>query len=293
MIEEIFDEDELKLTVRVHLQDIDSENSISDAFEHLDQAMSQIVKKLGDSEIYSFAIAIRADGFEPESGEFDPYDEGGATLSVEHPWTGFCPRFWTNALKYDKTRERVMKWTTRIENILKTIDRYGRSTESLWEDDETQFGEPLLTHLALSDVALVPSYTKVLKLWDLGHEVEQNGEIAAIVDKHGICPETEDLIYTRVILNPGQRGLDLLRVVFPLLQSVYGDATQSKLFRQMVVTEYAQQIIARGIDDVSFDNGLLKYGDDEAIVDGARQIYAELDAIAGANGGIASPSRGL
>jgi len=65
-------------------------------------------------------------------------------------------------------RRRAKDWIVRIEKTLKLA-------ETLWEDDETQFGEPLATHMALLDAEFVPYYTRLLRLWDQGHEVHMAG----------------------------------------------------------------------------------------------------------------------
>jgi hypothetical protein len=106
----------------------------------------------------------------------------------------FCPPFWTKASGAPHLRQRVKDWIVRIEKTLKFAETLSRSTSSLWEDDETQFGEPLATHLALLNVQFVPCYTRLLRLWDQGHEVHMGGAVVEIVNKHGVRPETEELI---------------------------------------------------------------------------------------------------
>jgi hypothetical protein len=87
-----------------------------------------------------------------------------------------------------------MEWTDRLEETLKLAESRSLATASLWEHDETQFGEPLLTYLSLIDVQFVPFYTRLLRLWDMGHAVHQGEAVTEIINKYKITPETEDLI---------------------------------------------------------------------------------------------------
>lgn len=94
----------------------------------------------------------------------------------------------------------------RIEKTLQLAETKSRSTASLWEDDTTQFGEPAATHMALLDIEFLPYYTRLLRLWDPGHEVETGGAVADIVDKHGICAEIDPLLFgvgSRRRIGPG------------------------------------------------------------------------------------------
>ena len=96
-------------------------------------------------------------------------------------------------LAFDATRRGGL-WIVRIEKTLKLAETLSRSTSSLWEDDVTQFGEPLAAHMALLDVEFVPYYTRLLRLWDQGHQVHMGGAVVEIVNKHGVRAETEELI---------------------------------------------------------------------------------------------------
>ena len=48
--------------------------------------------------------------------------------------------------------------------------------------------------LALTDIACVPYYTQLLRLWDAEHEVETGNQVVAMVRKYGLCPEIRDLV---------------------------------------------------------------------------------------------------
>jgi hypothetical protein len=188
-----YDEDECQLVVHVTCKDASSDREIDNTFNDIDTALSKIEESLGNSEIYYFLMHIKAKGVSPGPGEFDPY-EGDYPLGPRNPWEVFCPPFWTKASAVPHLRRRVKDCLVRLENTLKLAETHSRSTDSLWEHDETQFGEPLATHMALLDVEFVPFYTRLLRLWDPGHEVHMREAVIAIVNKHGIRAETEELI---------------------------------------------------------------------------------------------------
>jgi hypothetical protein len=78
-----------------------------------------------------------------------------------------------------------------------------RSTSSLWEDDTTQFGEPLMLLLAILDITFVAQYQKFLELWDLDHQVEIWAAVDAIVQHHG---KRREIAALRKILAQVQEG---------------------------------------------------------------------------------------
>jgi hypothetical protein len=189
-----YDEQQCQLVVQVVCKDVSSDGEIDNTFHDLHTALSEIEKKL-ESDIPFFLINLEAEGVPPGLGEFHPYeDDGEYHLGSRNPWEVFCPPFWTKASGAPHLRQRVKDWIVRIEKTLKFAETLSRSTSSLWEDDETQFGEPLATHLALLNVQFVPCYTRLLRLWDQGHEVHMGGAVVEIVNKHGVRPETEELI---------------------------------------------------------------------------------------------------
>ncbi|OKO70854.1 hypothetical protein AC628_29870 [Bradyrhizobium sp. NAS96.2] len=104
-------------------------------------------------------------------------------------------------------------WLVRLEQTLQLAETNRRSTGSLWEHDETQFGEPVATHLALLDVEFVPYYTRLLRLWDMGHEVHTGGFVDDIVEKHSIRAETEELILVYTEQCGGSDDLGLLELL--------------------------------------------------------------------------------
>lgn len=280
-LDERFDEDELKLVITVSCDDIQSTDAITRSFDDIDVALNRILEKARDEEIYFFSLILQADGVEPAPGNYDPYSEDGISLGEVNPWQSFCPMFWDAACQSDETRARVDQFATKLVSVVERVSTFGRSTESLWEDDETQFGEPVLSHLALADRAFVPFYTRMLQAWDLGHEVEQNGAIVEMIEAHGSCAEIEDLLYARALLAPGQAPTDAIEAAFETLQAQYGDFTQSSLFRRMVATSYAQNVVHKGIDKTPGDSLVFDSTGEGALVEASKRIRSELDAVFG------------
>jgi len=184
----------------VHCKDISSNDGINGVFNELNIALNQLQEKIGEPQHWYFLIDIVPKGVASTWPDFHPYEPGDPFLGAHDAWQAYCPRFWTNASKNPQFRRRIMEWIDRLEETLKLAETRDLSTAGLWEHDETQFGQPLLTHLALSDVQFVPEYTRFLRLWEMSHQVNMGEAVVEMVDRHGITPETEALIlcYTEV-----------------------------------------------------------------------------------------------
>ena len=191
---------DLRLIVSVHCADVASNDGMNNAFDELNIALTKIQEKIGAPEHWYFLIDFVAEGMSPTPAEFDPNEPGEFCMGSHNPWQTFFPSFWMHAIKHPQFRRRTIEWIGRLEETFKLAESLALTTDSLWEDDETQFGEPLLTQLALSDVQFVPFYTKLLALWDMSHEVHTGGAVVEIVDRHGITPEIGELIlrYTEI-----------------------------------------------------------------------------------------------
>jgi len=206
-------ESECQLIIHVSCKDVSSDREIGSTFDDLDTALNKIEENLDDSsKIDFFLINLEAKGVPPGQGGFDP-NEAWYPSGPRNPWEVFCPTFWTKASAVPHLRQRTKDWLVRLERTLKLAETHSRSTDSLWEHDETQFGEPLATHMALLDVEFVPYYTRLLRLWDMGHEVHTGGFVDDIVNKHGIRAETEELILCYTEQTGGIDDLGLLELL--------------------------------------------------------------------------------
>jgi hypothetical protein len=161
-------------------------------FDELDHAMDEIEAKVTDDDTFCFQIRLRVEGFDTE--RFFGFEEGGEYKFTSHdPWDGYSPDFWRSALGEPASRQRVERWVSRYAKTLKCAEKAMRSTASLWEDDTTQFGEPLILLLATMDVTFVAHYEEFLLLWDLSHQVWIWPAVAALLEHHGVRPETSAL----------------------------------------------------------------------------------------------------
>jgi len=206
-------ENDCRLVASVHCKDISSSDGIDDIFNELNIALTQIQEKIGEEGHYYFLIDIAAKGAPRTLAEFDPYSPGNPDLGSHNCWQAFCPRFWKNASKSPQSRRRITEWIDRLEETFRLAESRSLSTASLWEHDETQLGEPLVTHLSLMDVQFVPLYTRLLRLWDISHAVHQRDVITEIVERHGITPETKELILCYNEVTGGFDDLGLLDLV--------------------------------------------------------------------------------
>lgn len=212
-----------------------------------------------------------------------------------NPWQTLCAEFWLAALKHKELELEVRDIVGRIERIFKRVNDGGVTVTGLWETEQVQFGEPLVTLLALHDRRFVPDYTRLLAQWDMDHEVLQFEVIKLIVNKYGVCPETEDLLYCRAIRNPGQNGYDQIEDLFPVLQRAYGDFTQSLLFGRIVEAAYIadldyrkevfSEFVKRKVRDPearspNLDQAhMFTYSDNDVLKQGFERVWERLKAI--------------
>lgn len=273
-LQEIYNENARQLVVKITCDDIGSEEAIEQAFDDLDAALSLILQKSQERGVSFFTFLLSEQGAEPAPDEIE------SVLQGYDPWQTFCPEFWDNALSFPGTRDRVRKWVKSLENVLKRSDD---GAGDLWEHDETQFGEAILTYLAVMDAEFVPAYTNLLRLWDMDHEVHQNAAITAMVERHGLTPEVETLLYVRVAVKPGQTGADIIEELLPRLDRAYGGFTGADLFKKIVFHQYAESFLASGNGSASLDYTIFTYSGEPLKTEEAR-LLSELDKLAGGEG---------
>lgn len=181
--------DEKTFIVHVHASKPAAAEDWQKIFDDLDRAMDEIDAKLADRDTYYFQIRLRVNGFDAERF----FECGYSFIQQYDPWEGYSPDFWRSALSAPAPRQRVERWVARHAKTLKRAEEAMRPTESLWEDEYTQFGEPLVMLLAGIDPTLVAHYETFLELWDLEHAVMIWSAFSAILEYHGERPETAAL----------------------------------------------------------------------------------------------------
>jgi hypothetical protein len=154
------------------------------------------------------------------------------------PWSEGTVQFWALVGANPQFHDLAKNWLNSVEALLAYANEAPSSTMGVWEYDETQFAEPAIATLVFSDVSFVPFYTKLLGLWDMKHEVFQVKAINAIIDKYGLCPETEDLIICRMVEGFGQLGDENMEYFYPALEAHYGDLAQSEFLHRMISRQH-------------------------------------------------------
>lgn len=103
-----------------------------------------------------------------------------------------------------------------VEKIIGLISSGKES--AIWIDEENQAGSYLSCALALQDKRYCKLFADCLLCQDLYHEVNQNEDIRAIMDKWGLCDDSAYILRAREE-NPGQHGSELLDE----FKELYGD----------------------------------------------------------------------
>lgn len=261
-----------QMIYRIERDDMLTEAGLAGALDDLDTALDYLKADLSDDDDADFFGFRFIDRGAPFGGdEEDDPDE------AFDPWNESSLKFWSAVHAHPALRPRISQW---IENLAQVLELAGEY-DTVWEDEETQLGEPLVSLLAVIDRTFISGYVRLLERWDMDHEVNQEDAIDAIIAKHGICDETEDLLFCRVVVNAGQHGGDQLDSLFPQLQAHYGDFTKSPLFRRMVTrmhaidTKWRAETLAKG--QTPSDRTFF-HTQHEALNTGTALLVAELDA---------------
>lgn len=232
---------------RIERDDMDSEAGLFGAFKDLTEAFDRY---LANRESDNYA------GFSTEfcnGGKLFTGADSRENKQVADRYDS-VRAFYDAFLNRPALSRHVNTWLDKMLKVLSATPTY----DAIFETEEYQLGELLTSTLALSDIEWVPTYAKFLAQWDLDHEVLQSKEIAAIFDCHGVCQETEDLLYCRTVTNRGQHGHDDLDSLFPVLQAHFGDFTQTLLFRSIVKDLYDKKVA--WFEEVTAEGGKASFG---------------------------------
>lgn len=248
-----------RLNVNIVCHNIGSDEEALKTFDQLDEAIEIIATHLNERDIYFFGIKIHCKRsllsrmlsvFGRSSGRKYALNAAAefkqkwvrSSESQFNPWDAVCPDFWIHVLSNETLRGRAKAYLSKLENLLTVANQYGRSTDSLWEHDEIQFGEPLVTLLAMQDLEFVPYYSRLLQQWDMGSEVKQIDEIKQIVLKYGVCDEVVDLLYHRAYDLDAQWHADQITELMPILNSrsknFYEAATFERIISAFHLSDY-------------------------------------------------------
>lgn len=220
---------ECKVYIVVTAASIETKADLISIMDDLDTALTHLDAKIPDDELFYYQICIQVDGIGPTLGRYESQGMG----DTHDPWTSFCPAFWNKAAETPELRDRIDAFLTRFVGILS--ERSKTAVSALSEGDETQLGEPLMAHLALTDVRFIPMYRNFLAFWDMHHEVEISGAIDQILKTHGWCAETEGLL-SQCLLDPW--SFDATAMFIKTFAKINKQMTDSTLFKRYIVTLY-------------------------------------------------------
>ena len=199
-----------------------------------------------------------------------PPDQVNYSEEMLEPWTVENRRFWIEVSHLESHREDVFALLQKMEELLRLAQSGNLPMGGLWEVDEAQFGEIPSLVLAENCRAFVLYYTRLLRCWNMDSEVLQMEAIDRIVRAHGICPETEELLFARMAENPGQHGIDQINDLFPFLQDHYGSFAKSPLFIDAITH------IHKNMRPEFLEHRAFEYSQCEALKDGENTIRSKL-----------------
>ncbi|MGB5988305.1 MAG: hypothetical protein WBG43_00980 [Marinifilaceae bacterium] len=140
---------------------------------------------------------------------------------------------WEKLAAQKDSYEIIEKYLTYAEHIMKI------SSSEIWEDDECPLAEKATLYAALNNKRFIPFYTRFLQIWDMGHEVYQEEDIDAIIEKHGWCLEVEDLIVSRANCN-GQHDECCLETHEDFIYENNKDFINSDFFAKFIIARHEE-----------------------------------------------------
>ncbi len=249
-------EEDCKLVIAVTASEPPDAEAKAAIFDDLDRALEGLSEEInGDPFFYQITLDI--EGYARKAGAFSPEETDPEEAEEHDPWVSFCPEFWTEALNDPNLRPRVAQFAERLQGILYSAAKTAHSAPS--EFDEVQLGEPLMAHLAIADAAFIARYIGFYESWDMDHEVEISGAVAAIIAAHGACPEVDALLAS-VLINQRSGG-DAEHLYLEAFADAYDAPAQSVLFRRYVVTLYCDQMHFQIDAYRSYQSRLAREGD--------------------------------
>ncbi len=118
----------------------------------------------------------------------------------------------------------------------------GENRICLWSDAETPGGTWPILQLAFHHKERIKDYISYLRLNDLEGEAHQFADVELIIDRHGYCPETMQLLVARGVSCAGQSGDQQIYMhgKQKALCEYLSNPEKRKLFVEMVKEEFEQ-----------------------------------------------------
>lgn len=204
--------------------DLNDRAALGETFDHLDVARAKFAELVAKESLHYYAhiAVVPAEPIEkPEN--LDEFDE-------ESVWWMCCPPFWKAAIQVPELKDRAQG---HFADLLKIMAEAPVHSDQFFEDEETHFCEPVLYYLAAADIDFVPTFAQFLRQWDMDHSVNVQHLVPLLVEEHGICTQTEDLIEAYLLDNPAY--VEAAPVLLDALHEHYGEEiAQVPLFRALV-----------------------------------------------------------
>lgn len=211
-----------------------TESRLRATLKDLVTALGEIEARLGQRELYFFGLDPTGT-WSPEEGEFYAGDDHVAL-------------FWQDVVTRPELHADARAYFEAALSLLKHAQSVSRSSDGIWECDTVQLAELGITVFACAQVEFVPLFTRFLRVWDMDHEVNQSDAIITIVQQHGVCPETEELLFTRSVEAQGQTGHGDFEEVADLFAAHHGGLAKAPLLRLIVSTLHTDDYEYRKAD---------------------------------------------
>jgi hypothetical protein len=227
--------------------------------EGLFEALPIIRKHLDNDDIDYFGLDVA--GSHRKGDEFNPASEEAATV-------------WGQLVSKSQYKNRLKSW---MDELVDLYTYAASRNRNLRECGELELGAVAGTLLSVADVTFVPHYARLVSHFDPEHSVYSDQLLDNILEAHGYCTETEELLIAWAVSG---RKESLVSQLLPQLQRHYGDYAGSPFFRRMVEAhywKYTQEWRTEHPDrSCEFD----KIFHHEELDQQAKRIIAELEAAA-------------
>lgn len=188
------------------VQSIEQANAVVDILE---QRLSKCPVEYGNL-IFQHAVIIddiKSNGLPLPNWNSLAIEPTASEVEQQQLLNAFQPGwFWLHVGLLDAGWDVVERWVSIIENISqKNTDTWGNKP-GIWEDEGgVALGESAVLCLAMRDKKWLPLYSRLMNVWDLGHEVHTRSSINALFNKYGLIAPMADLLVQRVSVD-GQHG---------------------------------------------------------------------------------------
>ncbi|MDH5833417.1 hypothetical protein [Luteimonas kalidii] len=166
--------------------DASGDSDISEALclrvlESLRDSLAELTHASHDGAVSTFGFQLRS-------------VDGDGHAETEWSEAGFCEQ----AARFESLHPALHAYAVATGN--------GAHGSRMWADAETPAGTAAMRALVERDRAWIPAYVEFLRSCDMDHEVDQWGDMDAVVERYGWQPDTCALAAARLASCHGQHG---------------------------------------------------------------------------------------